>query len=106
MELANDVYRVTADFPREEIYGLTGQMRRAAVSVPSDIAEGAARTTTRDYLHSLAIARGSLSELETQMLLARNLGFVASDSAVFAKIDEVFSLLGAQMNALRARAGS
>ena len=74
MKLAKEVYRLTAGFPREEVYGLTSQMRRAAVSVPSNIAEGAARASSREFTQFLYIALGSLSELETQWLLALELG--------------------------------
>lgn len=76
MELASVVYRVTAEFPREEIYGLTTQMRRAAVSIPSNIAEGAARYSQKEFLHFLNIAGGSLRELDTQIELAVALGFI------------------------------
>ena len=67
IELVKVIYRLTAAFPDSERLGLTAQMRRAAVSVPSNIAEGAARRTTREYLHFPGIARGSLSELDTQL---------------------------------------
>jgi four helix bundle protein len=70
VELVEIVYQVTAAFPREEAYGLTSQMRRAAVSVPANIAEGAARRTTNELLHFLGIASGSLSEIDTHVEIA------------------------------------
>ena len=75
-ETAELVYRVTAGFPREELYGLTSQMRRAAVSVPSNIVEGCARDSQSDYLRFLYIAFGSLRELHYQLSLSKRLGFL------------------------------
>ncbi len=80
MDLAQQVYEVTRTFPRQEIYGLTSQMRRAAVSIPSNIAEGSGRATRADYLHFLRIAKGSLRELETQIELAQRIGLMEADS--------------------------
>ena len=79
MQLAESVYRITAPFPSHETYGLTSQLRRAAVSIPSNLAEGHARSTTRDYLRFVGIAQGSLAEAETQIELARRLGYVPTD---------------------------
>lgn len=76
MELVTDIYRLTGTFPKEEIYGLTNQMRRAAVSVPSNIAEGAARNSKKEFIQFLHIALGSSAELETQLIIASNLEFV------------------------------
>ncbi|CTP82560.1 hypothetical protein A6R71_18625 [Xanthomonas translucens pv. arrhenatheri] len=73
VELAKAVYILTADFPREERYGLTSQLQRAAVSVPSNIAEGNARASTRDYARFVSMARGSIAELQTQLTLASEL---------------------------------
>ena len=75
MELAKAVYRLTATFPAEEKYGLATQMRRAAVSIPSNIAEGQASYSTREFIQFLSHASGSLAELETQSLLSADLGF-------------------------------
>ena len=75
VRLAEDVYRLTARFPAREDYGLTGQLRSAAVSIPSNIAEGHNRGYTKEYLHFLAIAQGSLAELETQLELALRLSY-------------------------------
>ena len=85
MELVSDVYRVTDDFPRREIYGLTRQIRDAAISVPSNIAEGKGRKTKRDYVQFLYRARGSLYETQTQLEAARNLAFLEQEhsQAVF-----------------------
>src|SRR5688572_16645546 len=80
MALVESVYRDTASFPREENYGLTTQIRRCAISVPSNIAEGAARNSSREYVQFLGISCGSLSELETQLELAIRLGFMKADS--------------------------
>ena len=82
MELARLVYRLTAKFPGEERYGLVAQMRRAAVSVPSNIAEGQARQGTREFLLFISHAQGSLAELDTQMLLSEQLGFCSSQNLI------------------------
>jgi four helix bundle protein len=80
MNLANAVYRLTSTFPQEEKFGLISQLRRAAVSVPSNLAEGAARSSTNEFRQFLSIARGSLSELDTQLDLSTQLGFIAEES--------------------------
>ena len=79
MQLAKAVYRVTATMPGTERFGLTSQMRRAAVSVPSNIAEGHGRESRGDYIRFLKTARGSLMELQTQLILSMDLGFLTSD---------------------------
>ena len=76
IDLVTLIYKHTADNPKEEMYGLTSQIRRCAVSIPSNIAEGSARTTKKDFSHFLAIALGSAAELETQLIISRNLGFL------------------------------
>jgi four helix bundle protein len=79
MNLVEQIYKTTREFPREEIYGLTSQLRRAAVSFPSNIAEGAARSSAKEYIQFLYIALGSLSEVETQVIIAGKLGYLLSD---------------------------
>src|SRR6266849_5891848 len=81
MGLAKDCYVQTREFPAEERYGLTSQIRRAAVSVPANIAEGSARGTKRDFTSFLRIAQGSLRELETYLLLCVEIGLLASEPA-------------------------
>jgi four helix bundle protein len=76
MELAINVYQATAGFPKEEIYGLSLQARRSAVSIPSNIAEGAARRSSKEFVQYLYIALGSAAELETQLFLAERMGFL------------------------------
>jgi four helix bundle protein len=74
-----DTYKLTGQFPRTELYGLASQLQRAVVSVPSNIAEGAGRIHTREFIHHAGIARGSLFEAETQILVAQRLGYVSED---------------------------
>src|SRR5690242_16757979 len=81
MDLATLIYDVTHGWPREEMYGLTSQIRRAAVSIPSNIAEGQGRASTKEFIHHLSIARGSLLELETQVILSKRLGYIKSEAA-------------------------
>jgi len=77
MDLVEQVYRLTKYFPKEEIYALTAQLRRSAVSVPSNIAEGHGRSGRREFAHHLSIALGSLAECETQMQIAQRLGYLS-----------------------------
>ena len=83
MDLVIDVYRETEKFPARERYGLLDQIRRAAISIPSNIAEGAARQTKKEFTNYLHIAQGSLSELDTQVELARRLGYIDETSRKF-----------------------
>ena len=84
--------------PDDEKFGLMSQMRRAAVSVPSNIAEGAARGSQRELAQFLVIARGSLSELETQLIIAKELNYLSETAKVEAKIQSIFRLLGGLLN--------
>jgi four helix bundle protein len=92
MDLAKAVYQVTSRFPKEELYGMTAQMRRAAVSVPCNIAEGAARNSRKEFIQFLYVALGSLAELETQWILATDLD-LARDESLESKIEQVRKLL-------------
>jgi four helix bundle protein len=99
--LVKAVYLLTKAFPKEELFGLTSQMRRAAVSVPSNIAEGAARAGDREFAQFLNISRGSLSELETQLLIASDLGYIKSDDPIFGVVDRVSRLITGLHKAVR-----
>ena len=79
MELAVNVYHATRAFPKDELYGLTSQLRRAAVSIPSNIAEGKGRSSDKELLQFLSTARGSVYEVQTQILLAHRLGYLADE---------------------------
>jgi four helix bundle protein len=89
MDLVVSVYEMTREFPENERYGLTNQLRRAAVSIPSNVAEGQGRSTSRDFLHFLSVAYGSLQEVETQLILAQRLGFASEQ-----KIDSILAQCG------------
>lgn len=76
IDLVTNVYKITRTFPREEIYGLSSQMRRCAISVPSNIAEGSARNSVKEFIQFLSISLGSIAELETQLIIAKNLNYI------------------------------
>ena len=103
MDLAAHVYELTRAFPQSEVFGITSQLRRSAVSVPSNIAEGHGRGSPQDFLRFLAIARGSLSELETQLKLAFSIGYLASEQLAVAlrHSDDVGALLNGLQRSLR-----
>ena len=101
-QLCLETYRTTKGFPKEEWYGLVSQMRRAAVSIPCNIAEGYGRRTTKDYIRSLYIAYGSLCELETQVLLSKDLAYSSDPQLeqLHASIGEVERMLKALIRSL------
>ncbi len=101
MDVAKRVYALAEMMPKKEEYRLTGQMLRAAVSVPANIAEGRTRATRKDFAHFISIARGSAAELETLLILAMDVAFLSSDKAapVLADVEEV----GRMLNALHAK---
>ena len=99
MDLVEQIYRLTQAFPKHEIYGLTSQVQRAAVSVPSNIAEGHTREHIKEYLHHLSIAQASLAEIETQLEIAARLNYLLPE-----QLDEILrqvTSLGRQLYALR-----
>jgi four helix bundle protein len=95
MRLAREIYRASAAFPDAERFGLSSQIRRAAISVPSNIAEGAGRGTPADYARYLRIARGSLMELDTQLWIARDLDFLSDITELQALLQRVAAMLNA-----------
>ncbi|MEK6781045.1 MAG: four helix bundle protein [Bacteroidota bacterium] len=87
IDMATEVYQLTTDFPKEEKYGLTSQIRRSAISVPSNIAEGAGRNSNKEFIHFLGISNGSSYELQTQLIISRNLDLV--DARVDTLLDQI-----------------
>ena len=105
IDLCEFVYRASAAFPSEELYGLTSQIRRAAVSVPSNIAEGAGRITKGEFVQSVGHARGSLLEVETQLIVANRLGYLASKETdgLFEVTNEIGKLTNGLIRSLTRR---
>jgi four helix bundle protein len=103
MEFVVETYRFSSRFPREELYGLTSQLRRASVSVPSNISEGYGRASRKEYVQFLFVAQGSLKETETQIMLAEMLGYASKDAtkSLLEKSAVVGKLLGGLIRALR-----
>ncbi len=95
IEIVKDVYTLTREFPKEEIYGLTAQMRRSAISIPSNIAEGFKRSFPKEYKQFLHISLGSAAELETQLVIAKELGFISDDGLkdISEKLDHVSKMM-------------
>jgi four helix bundle protein len=108
MDLVEEVYRLTKSFPKEELYGLSSQLRRSAVSIPSNVAEGHCRNGRREFVHHLSIALGSLGDVETQVLIAQRLGYIdesASTNAA-ALASETGRLLVGLMHSLEKHAAA
>ena len=108
VDLAIGVYKVTGPFPDAERFGLTGQMRRAATSLPANIAEGWGRGTTKEYVQFLLIARGSLMELETHAIISRELHYLSQENFVElqAQIQEIGRMLNGLIQSLRSAKSS
>ncbi len=99
MELVVEVYRLIKQLPKEELFALSNQIRRSAISIPSNIAEGQARNSTKEFIHFISIAKGSKSELETQLLLCQNLRYIDTED-----LEKSFTLLneiGKMLNVLQ-----
>ena len=92
IKFVTDIYTVTEKFPDTEIWGLTSQLRRAAVSIPSNISEGCARASTKETLRFIDIALGSIAEVETQLLIAQNLGYINSEE-LLTKLSKISALV-------------
>ncbi|MGK6352517.1 four helix bundle protein [Parapedobacter sp. DT-150] len=103
MNLVELIYKSTGSFPREEVYGLTSQIRRSAVSIPSNIAEGFMRKNTREYLQFLYIAQGSLGELDTQLEIVKRLNYLDDSTAVDEDIETIRKQLYGLINSLKQR---
>jgi four helix bundle protein len=105
MLLAKEIYRDTQDFPKHEIYGLANQLRRAAVSIPSNLAEGASRNSRKEFHHFIGNARGSLAEVETQVEIAKDLGYCSEEiaSSLLKRIAQLGRLLTGLRNWPRSR---
>ena len=97
INFVEQIYKTTKKFPKEELYGLTSQLRGAAVSFPSNIAEGAARSSTKEYIQFCYIALGSLSEIETQVIIAGKLGYMSAGTL----LEEVEALRRMSLNLIK-----
>ena len=105
IELVDQIYRLTRTFPKSELYGMTSQMQRAAVSVPSNIAEGHQRDSTKEFLHHIAISLGSLAELDTLVQVSEQLGYLnrADKNALVQRIDALGKMLRGLQKSLKAK---
>jgi len=103
IELVEGIYNITKLFPQEELYGLTSQLRRAAVSIPSNIAEGAARGSEKDFVHFLHVALGSVCEVETQLIIAQRLDYLGNVGEIEEQIEAVRRLILGLIRYLRQR---
>ena len=106
MDLVTHVYEITKSFPADERFGLVSQMRRCAVSIPSNIAEGHARNTTGEYIQFLGIARGSIAELTTQIFISERLNFLSTPESTISKAEEVGRILTGLIKSLRSKQNS
>jgi four helix bundle protein len=108
IEMVTKVYKLTRNFPKEELYGLTSQIRRAAVSVPSNIAEGSGRNSIKELLQFLYYATGSLSELETQLIIAHNLDYLDNEQKqdIDIMVGDIFKMLSRLIQSLKAKVTS
>ena len=108
MELAEQAYWLTRRFPREELFGITSQIRRAAVSIPANVAEGWGRTGTAEFMQFLRVAQGSLKELETHLILANRIALASPDSVqpLLSLCTEVGKMLNALLNSLKQKQNS
>ena len=106
MDLVVDIYQITENLPKSEMFGLTSQIRRAAVSIPSNIAEGAARKSLKEYIQFLYVALGSASEVDTQLELIKRLGFAEISIEILDKIEHVKKMLLNIIKVLKAKEGN
>ncbi len=100
IDLVTQVYLATKEFPKHELYGLTSQVRRAAISIPSNIAEGQGRLTRGEFRQFLGHAKGSLAEVETQLIIVHRLGYLSSLDTLIEHLNEVGRLLNGLLNSL------
>jgi four helix bundle protein len=105
IDLVAEIYRCCKSFPKTEVYGLGSQMQRAAVSIPANLAEGSHRDSTREFLHYISIALGSLAELETHLTVAVRIQYLSQEDAqaIFQSIDEIGKMTRALQKSLRAK---
>ena len=103
IDFVTKIYKITSSFPKEELYGITSQIRRAAISIPSNIAEGAARRSSNEFRQFLHIALSSAAELNTQLLISNNLGFLGTDNAdmLNSELDSIYRRLQGLIKSLK-----
>ena len=103
MDFVEKIYHVTNSFPQEEKYGLTSQIRRAVVSIPSNISEGAARKNTKEFIQFLYVALGSAAEVETQLDLSHRLNFIAKNSQIDSELNTIIRMLTGLISLLKSK---
>lgn len=101
IDLVAEIYEISKCFPKEEAYGLQGQIRRAVVSIPANISEGASRNTKKEYIQFLYIALGSASEVETHLIVAKTIGFISAIDEALANIENIKKMLNGIISFLR-----
>jgi four helix bundle protein len=101
IDFVTEIYKITKDFPKEEAFGLQGQMRRAAVSIPSNISEGASRNSKKEFIQFLFIALGSASEMETQIIIANKIGYISEVDSLLKEVELIKKMLNGLISFLK-----